>query len=117
MTIPDLPDVFAGSIADALWEDAPEFGGAAWRAGRSPDGRSAVFASRESGAVAFTFPFNEFLVVTGGNATVRPVGGQELRLAAGDFLYCREGATVDFEMSDDYEQVAFVYSDTNTIEI
>lgn len=117
MTIPELPDVLAGNISDAIWEDAPEFGGAAWRVGRSPDGRSAIFASRESGAFTFTFPFSEFLVVTRGSATVIPVGGEKLVLAAGDFLYCRQGTTADFEMSSDYEQVAFVHSHIQPIEI
>jgi hypothetical protein len=50
--------------------------------------------------------------VTRSSATVQPHGGDRVELTADDFFYCREGVTAHFLMNDDYEQVAFMSSET-----
>lgn len=56
-----------GAPADFEWVPLPEFGGEEAIIYRSPDGRRVAAAFRESGRATFTYPFDEFLVVTSGS--------------------------------------------------
>jgi len=94
-----------GSPADFKWEPLPEFGGSEAIIYRSPDGRRVAAAFRESGRASFTYPFDEFLVVTSGSVTMSVRGGETFTLRTGDVAYLRQGLTVDMEFSADFSDV------------
>ncbi len=60
---------------------------------------------------AFTYPFDEFAFVLKGSAKVDVHGGESFSIGAGDILYVEEGTTIDFEMSDDFEDITMLVSD------
>jgi uncharacterized cupin superfamily protein len=98
-------------LADAEYEDHEEFGGSEWVFYRSPDGTRVAAAFRESGRHTFEYPFDEFVYVLRGHTTVTVHGGETFVLSAGDVAYFLEGMTVDFDMSDDFEDITFLVSD------
>jgi uncharacterized cupin superfamily protein len=102
---------FHSSLERLEWVDLPEFGGAEAIIHRSPDGRRVAAAFRESGKASFTYPFDEFLYVTAGTATVKVKGGGEFMLRAGDVAYFKEGTAVEFDFSDDFADVTMLVAD------
>jgi uncharacterized cupin superfamily protein len=105
------PDVPRGKPADFQWTALPEFGGEEAIIYRSRDGRRVAAAFRESGRHTFTYPFDEFLVVTAGSVKMRVHGGPAFELTQGDVAYLREGMTVDMDFSPDFEDVTMLVSD------
>lgn len=104
-------EVPRGKVADLNWVALPEFGGAEAILYRSPDGKRVAAAFRESGKATFTYPFDEFLYVTSGTATIRVHGGETFTLSTGDVAYFREGTTVDFDFSQDFSDVTMLVAD------
>ena len=100
-----------GPLSSFRWVDLPEFGGREAIIYRSPDGRRVAAAFEESGKASFTYPFDEFLVVTSGSAKIVVHGGETLNLKKGDVAYIREGTSVDLEFSDDFADVTCLMAD------
>lgn len=100
-----------GPPSSFAWVDLPEFGGREAIIYRSPDGKRVAAAFEESGKATFTYPFDEFLVVTSGTATIKVHGGETIQLKKGDVAYLREGTSVDFEFSEDFADVTCLMAD------
>jgi hypothetical protein len=105
-----VPPVHA-KLENLPWVDLPEFGGREAIIYRSPDGRRVAAAFHESGKATFTYPFDEFLVVTSGSVTVRVHGGETFTMSAGEVGYFNEGTTVDFDFSADFSDITYLVSD------
>jgi hypothetical protein len=100
-----------GPLSSFNWVDLPEFGGRETIIYRSPDGKRVAAAFEESGKATFTYPFDEFLVVTAGTAKIKAHGGETLELKKGDVAYLREGTSVDFEFSKDFADITCLMAD------
>jgi len=98
-------------LSDLHWVELPEFGGEEAIIYRSPDGKRVAAAFHESGKATFTYPFDEFVVVTSGSVTVRVRGGELFTLSRGDVGYFREGTTVDFNFSTDFSDITCLIGD------
>jgi uncharacterized cupin superfamily protein len=68
-------------------------------------------AFRESGLASFTYPFDEFLVVTSGSVRMAVRGGETFTLRTGDVAYLRKGLTVDMEFSEGFSDVTCLMGD------
>ena len=99
-----------GPLSSFDWVALPEFGGEETIIYRSPDGRRVAAAFRESGSYTFTYPFDEFLVVTAGTGRFKVHGGPSVELKAGEVAYFREGMTVDLELSKDFADITMLVS-------
>jgi uncharacterized cupin superfamily protein len=108
--LPDL-SVPHGAPSDFKWSPLPEFGGEEAIIYRSPDGRRVAAAFRESGLASFTYPFDEFLVVTSGSVRMAVRGGETFTLRTGDVAYLRKGLTVDMEFSEGFSDVTCLMGD------
>jgi uncharacterized cupin superfamily protein len=100
-----------GPLSSFKWVDLPEFGGREAIIYRSPDGKRVAAAFEESGQATFTYPFDEFLVVTSGTAKIKVHGGETIELKQGDVAYLREGTSVDFEFSKDFSDITCLMAD------
>ena len=100
-----------GPLSSFKWVDLPEFGGREAIIYRSPDGKRVAAAFEESGKATFTYPFDEFLVVTSGTAKIKVHGGETIELKKGDVAYLREGTSVDFEFSKDFSDITCLMAD------
>lgn len=100
-----------GPLSSFKWVDLPEFGGREAIIYRSPDGKRVAAAFEESGKATFTYPFDEFLVVTSGTAKITVHGGETLELKKGDVAYLREGTSVEFEFSKDFADITCLMAD------
>ena len=100
-----------GPLSSFKWVELPEFGGREAIIYRSADGKRVAAAFEESGKATFTYPFDEFLVVTSGTARIQVHGGETLELKKGDVAYLREGTSVDFEFSHDFADVTCLMAD------
>lgn len=100
-----------GPLSSFKWVALPEFGGKEAIIYRSPDGKRIAAAFQESGKATFTYPFDEFLVVTSGSVKASVHGGESFTLRKDEVAYFREGMTVDLEFSDDFSDITFLVSD------
>lgn len=107
----DAKAVPHGSPERLNWVALPQFGGKEAIIYRSPDGRRVAAAFHESGSPSFTYPFDEFLVVTSGSVTVHVHGGSTFSLQKGDVAYFREGMSVDFRFSEDFSDITMLVAD------
>ena len=89
----------------------PEFGGSQAVLYRSPDGTRLAGTFHESGSHTLTMEYDEFLYILSGNLVVTVHGGDRHEMTVGDACYLRQGMTVDFEMSEDFQDVAVLVSD------
>ena len=105
------PTVHKFNMKDANWVMTPEFGGGEAVFYRSSDETRAVVAFRESGKHTFEYPFDEFVYVLQGSAKASIRGGETLTFEKGDIIYVEEGTVIDFEMSDDFEDITVLVSD------
>lgn len=105
------PRALRYNMKDVDWEMTPEFGGGEHIFYRSADKTRAVVAFKEAGKHTFTYPFDEFAFVLKGSARVAVHGGETFSIGVGDILYVEEGTTIDFEMSDDFEDITMLVSD------
>ena len=92
------------------FEPMPEFGGSQAVLYRSPDGTRIAGSFHESGSHTLTMEYDEFLYIVAGHLVVTIRGGDRHEMTAGDACYLRQGMTVDFEMSDDFQDVAVLMS-------
>lgn len=99
------------NVHAAAYQPLPAYGGAQAVLYRSPDGKRIAGSFKESGKHSLTMPYDEFLFVIAGSATLVIDGGERRTLSAGDACYLRQGLTVDFEMSPDFHDVAVLISD------
>lgn len=100
-----------GALGQFHWRELKEFGGSEAIIYRSADGRRVAAAFHESGNASFTYPFDEFLVVTSGSVTVAVHGGETFTLKKGDVAYFREGTSVEFEFSKDFSDITSLTAD------
>lgn len=100
------------AVPEAPFEPMPQYGGSQAVLYRSPDGRRIAGTFRESGSHTLTMAYDEFIFVVAGGVALTVHGGERHDLTAGDACYLREGQTVDFEMSDDFQDIAVLISDT-----
>lgn len=100
-----------GNLSQFNWVALPEFGGKETIIYRSPDGKRVAAAFHESGSPSFTYPFDEFLIVTSGSVTVRVHGGSTFTLHKDDVAYFREGTSVDFAFSNDFSDITSLVAD------
>lgn len=105
-----LVEVPHGNPSSFKWVVLPKFGGKEAIIYRSPDGTRVAAAFHESGSATFTYPFDEFLVVTSGSVIIKVHGGSNFTLKKGDVAYLHEGMTVDFRFSDDFSDVTCLVS-------
>ena len=104
-------DVPHGNVSQLNWVSLPEFGGKEAIIYRSPDGKRVAAAFHESGSPSFTYPFDEFLIVTSGSVKVHVHGGSTFTLLKGEVAYFREGMSVDFQFSDDFSDITSLVAD------
>lgn len=105
------PKALRFNMKEVDWEMTPEFGGGEHVFYRSTDKTRAVVAFKESGKHTFEYPFDEFAFVLKGSAKVDIHGGEKFTISAGDILYVEEGTVIDFEMSEDFEDITMLVSD------
>lgn len=99
-----------GKPSNFNWVALPEFGGREAIIYRSPDGTRVAAAFEERGEATFTYPFDEFVVVTSGSVKINVHGGEGFELTTGEVAYIREGTTVDFKFSDDFSDLTCLVS-------
>ena len=105
------PTAVRFNMKEVQWEMHPEFGGGEHVFYRSTDKTRAVVAFKESGKHTFKYPFDEFVYVLKGSAKVDIHGGETFTISVGDILYVEEGTVIDFEMTDDFEDITMLVSD------
>ena len=88
----------------------PGFGGSQAVLYHSLDRTRLAGTFRESGSHTLTMEYDEFIYIVTGHMVVTIRGGDRHELAAGDACYLRQGMTVDFEMSEDFQDVAVLVS-------
>ena len=99
------------NVHDVEYQPMPEYGGGQAVLYRSPDGKRIAGSFKESGKHTLTMAYDEFLFVISGTAAITVDHGKRHELAAGDTCYLRQGSVVDFEMSEDFHDVAVLISD------
>ena len=98
------------NVHTAQFTPMPEFGGSQAVLYRSPDGTRLAGTFHESGSHTLTMEYDEFLYVLSGHLVVTISGGERHEMTVGDACYLRQGMTVDFEMSEDFQDVAVLIS-------
>lgn len=97
------------AMSDARWQ--PFGDGSYCPIYRSEDGRHFVALLRESGRFKdFVFPFNEAMCVFRGTYSMTVQGGETIVLKAGDVAFIPQGTVADLDVSDDFEDFAYLYS-------
>lgn len=109
--MPDDLDIPRFNVNDDEYEPFPEMGGAKAIVYHSPDRTRLAGSFKESGTHTMTMPFDEFVYVIAGGATLTVHGGERHEMKAGDAFYVRQGMTVDWEMTDDFQDVTVLISD------
>lgn len=99
------------NVHAAAYEPFPRMNGTKKVFYHSADGTRLAASFTESGRHAMTMPFDELAYVVRGDAVVTVRGGEQCRVVAGDAFVLLEGMTVDFELSEDFHDVAFMVSD------
>jgi uncharacterized cupin superfamily protein len=99
------------NVHTAEFTPLPDFGGSEAILYRSPDGTRLAGIFRESGSHTLTLAFDEFIFVVAGGVGVTVHGGERHEMTVGDAFYLRQGMTVDFEITDDFQAVTVLVSD------
>ena len=94
------------------YEPLPEFGGKQAILHVSDDHRRLAGSFHESGVHPLVMPFDEFIYVIAGTATISVEGGETVELSAGGCCYLKEGQNVTFDFSEDFHDVSVLVSDT-----
>ena len=109
----DPHDVPRLNVNDAsAFEPFPEMGGAKGVLYHSPDGMRLAGSFKESGTHTMEMPFDEFIYVVAGGVSITVHGGDRHDFDVGDAFYLRQGMTVDFAMTDDFQDVTVLIADT-----
>lgn len=98
------------------WEPLPEYGGSKSVIYRSADGKVVAAAATETGTATLTYPCDEFFYVTRGWSELEVHGADTSTLKEGDFIYLKNGTTVDFTFGPHFANVA-VFIDTDKVEL
>jgi len=99
------------NVHDVEFEPLPEFGGGKAILYHSQDKKRLAGSFRESGTHRMTMPFDEFIYVIGGGATITIGDGAPFSIGPGDVCYLLQGQDVLFEMTDDFHDVTVLISD------
>lgn len=99
------------NVHTTQFDSSPEFGGTKAILYRSEDGTRQAGSFHESGRHSMVTPFDEFIYVVGGGCTVSVKDGETFRMSVGDCCYLRKGAEVEFDMDDDFHDVAVLIAD------
>ncbi len=94
------------------YEPLPEYGGKQAILYTSEDGKRLAGSFHESGVHPLLMPFDEFIYVIAGTATISVEGGETFELGVGGCCYLTEGQNVTFDFSDDFHDVSVLVSDT-----
>lgn len=95
----------------AAREPFPEFDGHKAVLYESPDGRTVAATYWLSGRHTWELPYDDFFYVVAGSATVTVAGEEPFEVRAGSFCHLRQGATVTFDMSEDFHEISTLVSD------
>lgn len=104
------PKVVRFDLPNTEWDKTVEFGGGESILYQSAQRTRMVVAWRESGRHSFKYTFDEFVYVTRGWSRVSVRGGDTFTVKVGDSFYVEEGSVIDFEMSDDFEDITVLVS-------
>lgn len=94
------------------YEPLPEYGGKKAVLYTSEDNRRLAGSFQESGLHTMVMPYDEFIYVIAGTATISIEGGETLELGVGGCCYLTEGQNVTFDFSEDFHDVSVLVSDT-----
>jgi uncharacterized cupin superfamily protein len=94
------------NVHTAAWEPFPEFGGQRATLYESADGTRFAASYRLSGRHTWTLQYDDYFYVIAGHATITVDGQETFEVASGDFCRLRQGATVTFDMSEDFHEVS-----------
>jgi uncharacterized cupin superfamily protein len=72
---------------------------------------------KESGVMDEVMPFDEFIYVVQGSTTITVGDDEPVTIEAGSCCYLRQGLTVRFEHSDDFQDVVVLISDGQPIDL
>ncbi|KAK5048694.1 hypothetical protein LTR84_005786 [Exophiala bonariae] len=78
---------------------------------RSENNKIAVGAIHEIGEGHLTWPEDEFLIVTKGWIKFQIQDGEDFELKQGDIMFMKQGQVIDFQMSDDFTNIAVFISE------
>lgn len=93
------------------YDPFPEMGGEKCVLYHSSDRTRLAGSFKESGSHTMTMEFDEFVYVVTGGVTITIHGGKRYEMGVGDAFYVRQGMTVDWEMTDDFQDVTVLISD------
>jgi uncharacterized cupin superfamily protein len=99
------------NVHTAEFTPLPDYGGSEAILYRSPDSTRLAGIFRESGSHTLTLEFDEFIFVVAGGVAVTVHGGERHEMTVGDAFYLRQGMTLDFEITDDFQGVTVLISD------
>jgi uncharacterized cupin superfamily protein len=94
------------------YEPLPEYGGKQAILHAAEDKRRLAGSFHESGVHHLLMPYDEFIYVIAGTATISVEGGETVELGVGGCCYLLEGQNVTFDFSDDFHDVSVLVSDT-----
>ncbi len=100
------------NVHTADYEPLPEYGGKQAVLYTSADNRRLAGSFHESGVHDLLMPYDEFIYVIAGTATITVKDGETFTLAAGGCCYLKEGQNVTFDFSPDFHDVSVLVSDT-----
>lgn len=94
------------------YQPLPEFGGKKAILHTSDDHKRLAGSFHETGVHTMVMPFDEFIYVIAGTATISVDGGDSVELGVGGCCYLTEGQNVTFDFSSDFHDVSVLVSDT-----
>lgn len=94
------------------YEPLPEYGGKQAVLYTSEDKTRLAGSFHESGVHPLLMPYDEFIYVIAGTATISVEGGETFELGIGGCCYLKEGQNVTFDFSEDFHDVSVLISDT-----
>lgn len=100
------------NVHSSSYEPFPRMNGTKHVLYHSPDGRVLAASFTESGRHTMTMPFDEVAYVVSGSVSIRVRGGDEHFFGPGDVFFLRKGLTLEFDISDDFKDVAIMIADT-----
>lgn len=99
------------NVENSEFEPLPEFGGSQCILYRAPDRTRLAGSFKESGSHDMTMPYDEFVYVVAGGVSVTVQGEEKQDFEVGDAFYMRQGQSVRWEMTDDFQDVTVLISD------
>ncbi|MBS1893923.1 MAG: DUF861 domain-containing protein [Actinobacteria bacterium] len=99
------------NVEKSDFEPLPEYGGSQCILYRSPDRTRLAGSFKESGSHEMTMPYDEFVYVVAGGVSITVEDGPRQGFGVGDAFYVRQGTTVRWEMTDDFQDVTVLISD------